>query len=249
VTPRRATAWNAALLAAGLAAVCWSKAAYSRAGASELDFLLAPTARGVELLTGLAFAKEAGAGYVNLELGVAIAPACSGTNFLIVAFAALLVGFVPRCGTLPRKLAWFGASAVFAFFATIVVNTLRITLSLGERALGPSLWLSPGAAHRAVGVVVYLGCLLALYAAVERGFRGGPGRAASFAVPLACYLGVTLLVPLLRGAAARPDYATHASVVLLAVASFGMLLHVKYRLRRPRVEGALHAGGPRHSAS
>jgi exosortase K len=243
-----ARAWNAALFAAALAASGWLKAGYSRAGASELDFLLAPTARGVELLSGHAFPKEAGAGYVNLELGIAIAPACAGVNFLIVAFAALVFGFVPRCGTPARKLSWFAASAALATFATLVVNTCRITLSLAKRSLAPSGFLSPAAAHRALGVVVYLGCLLVLYAAVEAGFRRGVSRGSSYAVPLACYLGVTLLVPLLRGAAARPDYATHASVVLLAAGGAGLLLQLGALAGRRRKAAVREQGAPRHSA-
>jgi exosortase K len=248
VKPASARAWNASLFATALALAYCLKAGYSRAGASELDFLLAPTARGVELLSGHAFPAEAGAGYVNLELGIAIAPACAGVNFLIVAFTALVFGFVPRCGTPARKLSWFGASAALAFCATLVVNTWRVTLSLAERSLSPSGWLSPAAAHRALGVVVYLGCLLALYAAVDRGFRAGAARASSYAVPLACYLGVTLLVPLLRGAAARPDYATHASVVLLAAAGAGLLLQLKARAGRRPKEAVLEHDAPRHSA-
>ncbi|HEY3494672.1 MAG TPA: exosortase K [Polyangiaceae bacterium] len=195
-----------------------AKALYSNASAEELGFLLLPTAWGVELASGQPFLFERGAGYVNQQLGIAIAPACSGMNFLIIAFATLVFGFLPRCEPLRQKLAWFGASALLAFAATVLVNTLRISLSLGERALVAEGWLSAAQVHRATGVGVYLGGLLALYAAVDRLFRRSPGGAKGYLVPLFFYVGLTLAIPLCRGAAARPEFATHAVVVLVAVA-------------------------------
>jgi exosortase K len=234
------SAGDAAPILAGLGVAYAMKAFGSRASAEELDALLAPTAWGVELLSGHAFAREAGAGYVNLDLGVAIAPACSGVNFLVIAFLTLLVGFSSRCEGAPRKLAWFGASAALAFAATLVVNTLRITLSLAERELGPWGSLSAAATHRGVGVIVYLGCLLALYATVDRLFRREALRRANPAVPLVVYLGVTLLVPLLRGAWVRPEYATHASFVLLVAAVAWSLLALR-RWVSPRRGAVGHA--------
>jgi exosortase K len=217
---------------AALVAAYAVKAHAATASAEELAFVLKPTASGVELLTGHAFVLEKGAGYVSRELGLAIAPACSGTNFLVIAFATLVFGFLWRCRTAAGKIAWFSASAGLGWLATVAVNTLSISLSVAERSLVSERWLSAQALHRATGVAVYLGCLLALYGAVDRAF-GGRRAGWSFAVPLFFYVAVTLLVPQLRGAELRPESVTHALVVLFAAALCALILRPKSRPVRP----------------
>jgi len=192
----------------------------SHAGARELAPLLAPTATLVTHVTGHAFRAESGAGYVSRELGVVIAPACSGINFAIVLFTALAFGFVGRFATARGKATWLCAAACLAYLATVGVNALRICLAL---AVGHELATSGGFsaqdAHRALGVGVYLGCLLGLCALVDRalGRRAGArarNRRARYwpLVPLGSYVAVTVLVPLLRGEA-RGAFWTHAAVV------------------------------------
>jgi exosortase K len=218
----RARAWDVAIAALTLATAYALKAGYARASAEELEFLLRPTAFAVGLALGHDFVAEAGAGYVSRELHVAIAPVCSGMNFLIVTFTTLVLGFLARCATPREKFAWFAASLAVAYAATLLVNTLRISLSLAERGSGHSEWLSAAEQHRATGVGVYLGCLLLLYAAVDRAFRGARS-AWGFLVPISIYLGLTLLVPLARGASASTEYRSHAAVVL-GVSLCGALL-------------------------
>jgi exosortase K len=197
----------------------------SHAGARELAPLLAPTAALVTRLSGHAFVAESGAGYVSRELCVVIAPACSGINFAIVAFTALALGFVTRFPTARGKVLWLAAAAPLAYLTTVGVNTLRICLAL---ALGHELAaagvLSARDAHRALGVVVYLGCLLGLCALVHRAFGHRPlgtrARATPrdrparhwLLVPLGSYLAVTVLTPLLNGRA-HGAFWTHAAVV------------------------------------
>ena len=61
------------------------------AGSNELDWLLAPTARWVEILSGLSFEKIPHLGYLNHSVRLIIAPSCSGIQFMLIAFAVLLV--------------------------------------------------------------------------------------------------------------------------------------------------------------
>jgi exosortase K len=230
------TALDLAFLSAAFALAYAVKRGFSEANADELAFLLRPTAWLVELVTGYGFTLERGAGYVNQTLAVAIAPACSGTNFLLVAFVTLILAFLPRLATLRAKSAWFAASVATSYLATLAANSLRISLGLAAKHLVPQAWLSAHAVHRALGVAVYLGCLLALFTLVERAVRGAPRRAAqnAFLIPLALYLVVTLLVPLLRGAAARPEYGAHAAVVLAAVTVAMLCLRVRRDPARTR---------------
>ncbi len=192
----------------------------SHAGARELAPLLAPTAALVTRVSGHAFHAESGAGYVSREVGVVIAPACSGINFAIVAFTALALGFVTRFATARGKALWLCAAAPLAYAATVGVNTLRICLALavGHELVAPGV-LSGQDAHRALGVCVYLGCLLGLCALVDRALgrrtrAGARNRAARYAllVPLGSYVAVTVLTPLLRGEV-RGAFWTHAAVV------------------------------------
>jgi exosortase K len=198
----------------------------STAGADQLAFLLRPTAALVGYATAHEFVPERGAGFFCRELPLMIAPVCSGANFLIVAFTTLVLGFSARTERPGRKLAWFFASAGLAYVATLLINAGRITLSLGLAEPLRDTALSPAALHRLLGVVTYLGGLLALYAIAGRLFAKRTLSRRAFAVPLGVYTGVTLLLPWLRGAGAQPGYWTHASVVVTAVAVAAMLCFV-----------------------
>jgi exosortase K len=210
--------WDAALLGGVLGAAFLVKRHYSVASAAELDWLLGPTAALVERASGYRFVRREGLGYLSSELGLLIAPACAGINYLVIALSALTFGFVRRMGTPARKFAWIGGSALLAYGMTLGVNAARIALSV---ALRP--WSCPEL-HRIVGIVVYLSSLLALYWVVERILgRCRNGSLAMVGLPLGCYLGVTLLIPLVRGAHVHPEYWRHAGVVLLTAVVLGGL--------------------------
>jgi exosortase K len=208
------------MLSAVLGADYALKSFASHAGARELTPLLAPTATLVTALSGHSFSPESGAGYVSNELYVVIAPACSGINFAIVAFTALALGFVTRFRTPRGKALWLCAAAPLAYAATILTNTARICLALAAgHSLASTGLLSAQNAHRALGVGVYLGCLLGLQALVGAALRRH-GRAATsdkaarywMLVPLGSYVAVTVITPLLHGSA-HGAFWTHAAVV------------------------------------
>ena len=78
----------------GLILIFVIKYFYSRAGAAQLLWLLAPTAGWVSLLSGIPFEYIQEVGYVNHEMKILIAPSCSGMQFLLIAAAMLLFSFV-----------------------------------------------------------------------------------------------------------------------------------------------------------
>jgi exosortase K len=217
----------------------------SAASADELAFLLRPTAALVGYATGHQFVAERGAGFFCRELHLMIAPVCSGANFLVIAFTALVLGFTAR--TRPgRKVAWFFASAGLAYLATLGTNAVRIALSLGLAETLSATALSHAAVHRLLGIFTYLGGLLALYAVAGRLFASRPLSRVHVALPLGVYITVTLLVPWLRGAATQPDYWTHASVVAAAVSAAALLCVARpsrFRLGRHRRHSAATATG------
>jgi exosortase K len=145
------------------------KRRYGVAGPEELDWLLVPTASLVELFIGHHFFREAGVGFVAEKLPIIIAPGCAGLNFFVVALLTLSFGFVGTFPTPWRKLVWCGACPTIAYGATMMANTIRITSAVWIHETGfRAPVLSAPEAHRALGVVVYLPCLWAMYAVAER---------------------------------------------------------------------------------
>lgn len=209
----------AALVALGAAYA--AKAGYAAAGAAELAFLLAPTAWLVEAATGAGFEAEPGMGYLSRERAFLIAPVCAGGNYLVIAFTTLALGLAPRREAWRAQLGWLVAAAALAFVATLLVNATRIVLALALREM--PLPLPPEDAHRALGVAVYLGALLALVVGVSRllGRRLDAARVAWLGAGV--YLAVTLAVPWLRGASGEPAFWAHARGVLLVAAAVGAL--------------------------
>jgi exosortase K len=208
--------------AAGLAYA--GKAFLAAAGAEELRFLLGPTAALAGALLGERFEHEAGIGWLGRESALVIAPSCAGGNFALVAFGALVVCLAPRIERPARRWAWLAASAGLAYAATVGVNAARIALGLALRDSGVP-WLAGDEAHRLLGVAVYLGSLWGLVLAVSRALGGRPlGAARAVVLPLAAYLALTLLVPLLGGAAARPGFWEHGRAVLALSLSLAALL-------------------------
>jgi len=214
----RVERWDAACIALVLAADYAFKRFCSQASATDLDFLLRPTAALVQLLTGHAFVAERGAGYFSRELLLVIAPACAGHNFSIVLFTALALVFVGRWPGARRKLAWLAASAALAVGAGIVTNSVRIALAV---VLREHHVLAGHEAHRALGVAVYLGALFVIFAGT---FSALGGHGAKWALPFGIYLAVTLVTPLLGGAHAEGAFWHHAAVVFGATTLAGAML-------------------------
>jgi exosortase K len=207
--------WGTALLAAyGL------KLAYSRAGARDLAWILAPTARVVGWLRGetLHFSSGGpGAGWAGP--GYVIAPACAGVNFMILVLTVSVLGFSHRLRTRPARLAWWLASLAGAYALTLAVNTLRIVAAVELYRLGPVAGLDPGQMHRLLGTVLYLGALWGLYAGLDRAFSGNGFSAGVGVLVVGTYLGMTVVVPLLNG---HPGgrFAEHAMMVSLIATLF-----------------------------
>ncbi|MGD8846963.1 MAG: exosortase K [Desulfobacteraceae bacterium] len=103
---------------------------YSLATAGQLDWILAPTATLLAWLTPAQPVYESGVGYVDFARGIIVAPACAGVNFMIMTFGlGALCGLVNIRRTGPMW-AWLPLSLAGAFGYTIIINTVRIFLSM-----------------------------------------------------------------------------------------------------------------------
>lgn len=143
-----------------------TKSFYSTATADQLSWILAPTAHLVGLIVGADFVFEAGTGWLSRGEMFVIAPECAGLNFMLAAFLTLAVAAVLRVPSWRAQLASIPLAMLGAYLATLVVNTLRISLSLRASSLGSSL-ATGEALHRVQGIVVFFVSLYLLHVAME----------------------------------------------------------------------------------
>jgi exosortase K len=218
----------AALALAGLL-----KHHYSHASAEDLRWILKPTTFLTSCLVSGEFAFQAGEGYLSREHSVLISPACAGVNFLVVASLSLVLGFSARFATWRQRGVWFVGSVLAAYLTTLLVNALRIALSVALAHLAARVTgLTFQSVHRLLGIFIYVFGLLGLCLTVQLWLasRGLPGRQAGAhpnrapLLALGCYAAVTLLVPLLGGAARNPEYWSHAAPVSVLVGVSAALL-------------------------
>jgi exosortase K len=225
---------------------------YSHASAEDLRWILAPTTWLTSLFVSGEFSFQTGQGYLSREQSVLISPACAGVNFLIVALLSLVLGFSSRFADLRQRARWLVTSIALAYLTTLVVNALRIGLSIAVAHLAARVTgLTFQSVHRLLGIFIYLAGLLTLCLTVQlwlssRGLhpagRGRRSRAPLLA--LACYVAVTLLVPLLGGAAHNPEYWSHAAPVsVLVVVSAALVFAARGRTWD---DGRHEFGSPEH---
>ncbi|MCI9337389.1 MAG: exosortase K [Lachnospiraceae bacterium] len=87
---------NMVIYMVGLFLLLGMKYLYSKADCESLLWILGPTARWVEVLSGIPFVYEPGMGYANHGLRFLIAPSCSGVQFMIITAAMLIFSFSHR---------------------------------------------------------------------------------------------------------------------------------------------------------
>jgi exosortase K len=153
-----------ALVVAAIVVIA-GKEYYRAASAADLRWILAPTAHVVTWLGCGHFTFDASAGYVDRDLGFAIAPACAGLHFALAAFIALTIGWLPRMLDARSVAATLARALALAYLATLVINTLRIVIAIHMHRMDLA---DREELHRLEGIVIYLGGLCALYALARR---------------------------------------------------------------------------------
>ena len=173
---------------------------YSTASANQLQWILAPTAALVELVSGASFEFESYAGYINSDRSFLIAPSCAGVNFLIAAFLMLSARKLLSGRRQQNGWRFIPASVLIAYPVTIVANTIRISIALQMERLPDSSWLNPDRLHRVEGIVVYSGLLLLLFAVSEKiDAEKSSGLLRRSFIPLLVYYALMLGIPLANG--------------------------------------------------
>lgn len=150
---------------AGAVLVVWGlKHHYAVARADELWWILTPTARAVGVATGASFQSITGEGYVSRERLFVIEKSCAGVNFMIAAFAMMVLTFYHRITSGISGAHVLVASLVASYGAAVLVNAARITMAmwLAAHPLAAS-GLSATEVHRLEGIAVYVAGLVVLY--------------------------------------------------------------------------------------
>jgi len=212
---------------------------YSLAGSDALNWILGPTAALAGFIGGISFEYEALTGYISRDARAVIAPACAGVNFMIMVFGMTAIQGVSQLAGTGRKLEWLLGTLVSAYLVTVLVNAVRITLSI--HLYGTDLYgshVTPAGLHRAAGIFIYLAALSAFFptggkiiALLRQPKKPRPVQAPSDSqvtigyrclIPLLWYLAFTLIVPLLRRheIAGQPQFQNH----VLSVISIGLLV-------------------------
>jgi len=190
------------------------KLSYSRAGVSELLWVLGPSCA-LAKLGGVQLSYEAGAGFISHRSHMVVGVACAGVNFLVASWLALYFSLEPRYNSLRTKLLCVVGSLFAAYLASVTANGLRIMLAahLYEWPVYAGGW-TPARAHRVLGIVLYCTVLLVLCSVAERGASRRCGSSA-----LLWYTGVVVALPL-----ANRGLSRLSSAAMESSSSGGLLL-------------------------
>ena len=150
--------------------IAWGlKRHYADARADELRWILTPTAHLAGVMTGTAFAWQAGEGYLSRERLFLIEKSCAGVNFFIAAFGMLTFARFHCIGSRWSPMRVLGVGLVAGYAAAVIVNALRISIGmwLAAHPIAPAT-ISAADAHRIEGIIVYFGGLALLYELMQR---------------------------------------------------------------------------------
>lgn len=227
--------WPACLLAC--AVILGLQYHYRTSDCEGLRWILAPAVRLAGILGGIDFTYMAGYGYVNHTYRFVVGPPCAGIRFLTIATGMSVFAFVHRMDSRKQGIVWTLSVSAAACGYTVLVNSLRILLSIRlplilAPCVSDSGWLTADRLHTMIGTGVYFLSLLILYrlaeSAAERlvrkgGTRGGIRRQA---VPVCWYVSAVLVLPFLKRAVAG-DLSGSAGYVWTVLSVCGAVLAVR----------------------
>ncbi len=141
---------------------------YSLAPVKGLLFLLGPVTFLVSAITGIPFAYDQSAGYVNPVTGIIIGKSCAGMNYLILLYAMTIVSFLHYFQKKSGKILFQCAAMAGSFLLCIYATAARITVSISLISAGSVFpFLKTETAHKIVGTVIYVTILLLYYSCAD----------------------------------------------------------------------------------
>ena len=155
------------LIAAGIFLLL--KFGFSLAGNDELAFLLKPTSKLIELLTGSPSVYLSNSGYYHERLNIVIDKSCSGFNFWILCFLVFTYLAVKYFDKPLHKILTIPVALTGACLLTIFVNTSRIFASVIVHNQTKNIFATQQyLIHEAVGIITNLSFLVLAYYLTEK---------------------------------------------------------------------------------
>lgn len=143
------------------------KLAFTTAGINHLTFLLGPTNKIIEVLTGSHSVFIQDTGYFHQGLNIVIEKSCSGFNFWILCFVMLSFLSIKYFESVSGKMMAMSLSFIVSFTLTILVNSSRIFTALIIQTQGSSITKQP-IIHEGIGVATNLTYLILIYLCFEK---------------------------------------------------------------------------------
>ena len=155
------------LIAAGL--VVLLKYLFTIAENDSLFFLLKPTDKFIEVLTGTKAVYLANSGYYHEKLNIIIDKSCSGYNFWLICFVMLTYLFLKYSDKNMRKFLAIPIALFISYLLTLFVNTSRIFASIIIQNQTKSIqenWQH--IIHESIGIITNLTFLIIAYYITEK---------------------------------------------------------------------------------
>jgi exosortase K len=143
------------------------KLLYTVAGTNDLHFLLGPTNKIVELLSGSQARYIQNSGYFHESLNIVIDKSCSGFNFWLLCFIMLSFLTLKYFKNRINKILTMTLSLIGAYFLTVLVNSSRIFASIIIENQIHSI-AKYSIIHESIGIITNLTFLILIYLITER---------------------------------------------------------------------------------
>ncbi len=145
------------------------KFAYTLAETNHLTFLLTPTTKIIELVSGFQSVYIDNKGYYFQQLNIVIDKSCSGFNFLILNFLMLTFLFLNYFKKGKDKITAVFTALIIAYVFTIIINSFRInTAIIFEDKIALFVNLNRDIIHQAIGIIINLTFLILIYLITEK---------------------------------------------------------------------------------
>jgi len=135
----------------------------------SLFFLLKPTDKFIEILTGTKSVYLTNSGYYHEKLNIIIDKSCSGYNFGLICFVMLTYLFLKYSDKNMRKFLAIPIALFISYLLTLFVNTSRIFASIiiqNQTQNMPENWQH--IIHESIGIITNLTFLIIAYYITEK---------------------------------------------------------------------------------
>ncbi|MCL7752735.1 exosortase K [Polaribacter sp. Z022] len=145
------------------------KFGYTLTETNHLTFLLSPTSKLVEFVTGFQSIYADSKGYYFQELNIVIDKSCAGFNFWILSFLMLTFLSLKYFEKINDKVIAIIISFFGAYLFTVLINSFRINVVvIFQNKIELLTNLRKGIIHESIGITINLTFLVLIYLITEK---------------------------------------------------------------------------------